>query len=63
MKGKDSLEQVIREENTLDSLPVVTIGNVERVIDSEYREHCVNRLVEISLYAENYLGARRIYIP
>ncbi|MEQ9000076.1 MAG: DUF5615 family PIN-like protein [Coleofasciculus sp. B1-GNL1-01] len=63
MKGKDSLEQVIREENTLDSLPVVTIGNVERVIDSEYRERCVNRLVEISLYAENYLGARRIFIP
>jgi predicted nuclease of predicted toxin-antitoxin system len=29
MKGDDSLEQVIREENNLQSLPVVTIGNKE----------------------------------
>lgn len=63
MKGKDSLEQVMREENTPDSLPVVTIGNVDRVSESEYRERCVNRLVEIALYAENYRGARRIFIP
>ena len=63
MKGKDSLEQVMREENTPDSLPVVTIGNVARVSESEYRECCVNRLVEIALYAENYRGTRRIFIP
>jgi hypothetical protein len=31
MKGDDSLEQVIREDNTLQSLPVVTIGNKERL--------------------------------
>nr|WP_225912154.1 hypothetical protein [Nostoc flagelliforme] len=38
MKGKDSLEQVIREENTLASLPVITIGNADRLLnDSEYR--------------------------
>ncbi|BBD69928.1 hypothetical protein NIES4072_27360 [Nostoc commune NIES-4072] len=29
IKGKDSLEQVIREENTLASLPVITIGNAD----------------------------------
>ncbi|HAG82676.1 MAG TPA: ACP S-malonyltransferase [Cyanobacteria bacterium UBA12227] len=63
MKGKDSLEQVMREENTPDSLPVVTIGNVDRVSEYEYRERCVNRLVEIALYAGNYTGARRIFIP
>jgi len=27
MKGEDSLEQVMREENTLTSLPVIAIGN------------------------------------
>src|SRR4030095_9570745 len=27
-KGADSLEQAIREENSLTSLPVLTIGNV-----------------------------------
>lgn len=62
-KGEDSLEQVLCEENTLDSLPVITIGKVDRVNESEYRERCVNRLVEIALYVENYLGARRIFIP
>lgn len=30
MKGEDSLEQVMREENTESSFPVVTIGNLDR---------------------------------
>lgn len=64
MKGEDSLEQVLREENTPTSLPVVTIGNADRVMnDPDYRELCVNRLVEIVLYIENYIGVRRIFIP
>jgi hypothetical protein len=29
MAGLDSLEQTIREEGTLDSLPVLTVGDVE----------------------------------
>jgi hypothetical protein len=38
MKGKDSLEQVMREENTSASLPVITIGSADRLLnDSEYR--------------------------
>jgi hypothetical protein len=32
MKGKDSLEQVMREENTPTSLPVITIGNIDRLM-------------------------------
>lgn len=32
MKGKDSLEEVIREENTPTSFPVLTIANVERLL-------------------------------
>lgn len=62
-KGKDSLEQVLREENRFDSLPVVTIGNVNRINDSKYRELCVNKLIEIALYIDNYKGTRRIFIP
>ncbi|NER96851.1 MAG: ACP S-malonyltransferase, partial [Symploca sp. SIO1B1] len=30
MKGDDSLEEVMREENTENSFPVVTIGNLRR---------------------------------
>ncbi len=64
MKGKDSLEQVLREENTPTSLPVATIGDADRVLnDADYRDLCVNRLLELALYLESYLGTRRIFIP
>ena len=63
MKDENSLEQTIREENELNSLPVLTIGNVERVADVIYREQCADALVEISLDIENHLGRGRIYIP
>ena len=63
MKGEDSLEQVLREENTLTSLPVVTIGNVDRLYERDYQNKCVDRLVEIAMDIENYMGARRIFIP
>jgi predicted nuclease of predicted toxin-antitoxin system len=63
MKGEDSLEQVMREENTPESFPVVTISNIDRLTEFEYRERCVTRLIEIALYVENYLGTRRIFIP
>jgi hypothetical protein len=63
MKDEDSLEQTIRQENTLTSLPVVTIGSVGRLSNREYREQCAARLVEIALYLENYKGVGRIFIP
>jgi hypothetical protein len=63
MKGQDSLEEVMREENTPSSLPVATIGNVDRIGEPDYRQRCVNRLIEIALYVDNYLGTRRIFIP
>ena len=63
MKGKDSLEQIIREANTATSLPVLTIGNVDGLSNADYREDCITRWLEIVADIENYLGARRIYIP
>ena len=64
MKGKDSLEQVMREENTSESLPVVTVSNADRLLnDSEYRGRCVESLIEIVLDIDTYRGARRIFIP
>jgi len=61
--GTDSLEQTIREENAPDSLPVVTVGVTDRLEERSYREQCAERLVEIVLNIENYLGVGRIYIP
>jgi hypothetical protein len=64
MKGKDSLEQVMREENIPTSLPVITVSNSERLLnDSEYRGRCVESLIEIILDIDSYRGARRIFIP
>jgi Domain of unknown function (DUF5615) len=63
MKGEDSLEQVMREENTENSLPVVTISNLDRFSEVEYRESCVERLIEIVLDFEQYQGVGRLFIP
>jgi hypothetical protein len=62
-KGADSLEQVIREENTPTSLPVITVARVDRLDERAYREPCSSRLVEIMLDIENYAGIGRIFIP
>ncbi len=63
MTGNDSLEQTLREENTITSLPVLTIGNVGRLDEKAYRERCVSRLVDIGLDLDNYLGTARMFIP
>lgn len=63
MKEADSLEKTIREENTPASLPVVTIGNVNRMLDRGYLERCKLRLLEVMLYLDNYAGAGRLFIP
>ena len=45
----DSLEQTIREESTMTSLPILTIANVRRIPEKTYRELCADRLIEILL--------------
>ncbi|MEA3339799.1 MAG: ACP S-malonyltransferase, partial [Chloroflexota bacterium] len=63
MREEDSLEETIRNDNTPTSLPVLTIGNINRMIEKTYREQCATRLLEIGLDLENYLGTGRIFIP
>lgn len=63
MTEETSLEQTLREENMLTSLPVVTIGNVDRMVERTYRARCAEQLLEIVLYLDNYLGTARIFIP
>ncbi|MEL6383406.1 MAG: ACP S-malonyltransferase [Cyanobacteria bacterium J06626_18] len=62
-KGKDSLEQTIREEGNSASLPVITIGNLDRMVERDYRERCGVRLADIMLFIENYRGVSRLFIP
>jgi predicted nuclease of predicted toxin-antitoxin system len=47
MKGDDSLEQAMREQNTPVSLPILTIGNPDRMDESVYRQRCAARVVDI----------------
>ena len=64
MKGENSLEQVMREEITSTSLPVITIGDADRLLnDSEYRQRCAIPLVEIVLDINTYMGVSRLFIP
>jgi hypothetical protein len=63
MKGEDTLEKTIREENTPTSLPVLTIGKVDSLSNREYRERCAARLSEIILYPETCVGVGRVFIP
>ncbi|NJO80916.1 MAG: ACP S-malonyltransferase [Cyanobacteria bacterium RM1_2_2] len=62
-KGGDSLEQVMRKENQPTSFPIITIGDPDRVNESDYRERCVERLVEIVIDIQDYMGAGRLFIP
>lgn len=59
----DSLEQTIQEENTSSALPVLTVGNVGRVREKRYREQCTERIIEIIVALDNYLGTGRLFIP
>jgi hypothetical protein len=63
MSGEDSLEETIRDENTANSFPVLTIANADKVREREYRERCAARLIDIVIDLENAMGVGRIYIP
>jgi hypothetical protein len=63
MDDEDSLELTIREENTPDALPVLTIGNVNRLWERSYRDDCATRLVEIVIDLPKYRGVGRLFIP
>jgi len=63
-KGENSLEQVMGEEITSTSLPMITIGDADRLLnDSEYRQRCAIRPVEIVLDINTYMGVSRLFIP
>ncbi len=60
----DSLEMVIRNENQPNSLPVVTLGDPQRIIrDRLYAESAAVRLLERLSSIDDFRGAGRIYVP
>jgi hypothetical protein len=63
-RGPDSLEATIQSENQPDSLPVITIADLNRVVrDRLYAELVAERLLEKLIALDDFRGAGRIYVP
>ena len=62
-EGDDSLERAMQEENSPTALPVITIGRPKKIREQEYAKKCADRLLEIVVDSEKYLGTGRQYAP
>ena len=63
-EGQESLEAAIFRLGTPDSLPVVTIGDPDRLMrDPDYAERAAAQLLEYLLSLEDLRGAGRLYVP
>lgn len=61
--GHQSLELIVRRLVTPTILPVLTIGNLQRVLsDGSYCERCAERLAEIVYDLNAHLGVMRLYL-
>lgn len=59
-----SLEATIREHNQPDSLPVLTVGNVDALrTNPEYFTRTMERLMETLVDIDAVRGAGRLYVP
>ena len=62
--GADSLEAAIALQGTDRSLPVVTIGDPDRLLrDRDYAERAAAQVLEYLLDLENLRGTGRLYVP
>ena len=62
--GDASLEQTIRDHAGADSLPVVTIGDPQRLVrDRAYASECAMRLLDLLERIEILRGTGRLFIP
>ncbi len=61
--GNLALETVIQHLVMPTSLPVLTIGDIGRVLnDRKYCKRCAERLAEIVFDLEAYIGTPRLYL-
>jgi hypothetical protein len=62
--GPDSLEATIRTENRPDSLPVITIADMDRMLrDRPYAEKVAERFLEKLIAIDDFRGTGRLYVP
>jgi hypothetical protein len=62
--GSDSLQETIRTRNRVDSLPVFTLADAERVVnDRGYAERVAEALLEYLFRIDDLRGTGRLYLP
>lgn len=61
--GADSLEATIQRENTLASLPVITVSDKDALAQAAYRQRVAESLAAVILYLDDYRGAGRLFVP
>ncbi len=62
--GVESLEQTIQDQAKANSLPVVTIGDPQRVVrDQTYARECAISLLDLLDRIETLHGTGRLFIP
>lgn len=63
-EGPDSLEAAIRARNAQSSVPVLTVGDIERLRRSrDYAQSVAESLIDTLLRIETLLGTGRLYLP
>jgi hypothetical protein len=63
-EGDESLEAAIKTLLSPQSLPVLTIGDPDRLVrDRDYAERAAAQLLEYLLDLENLRGTGRLYVP
>lgn len=60
----DSLEAVIRSQNTAAALPVITFANGDRLLqEREYAERAAEKILEYLLELDAVRGTGRLFVP
>jgi hypothetical protein len=63
-RGADSLEVAIRTLNTPRCLPVITIGDGDRVLyNRDYAHRAADKLLDYLFDLDKFRGTGRLYIP
>jgi len=63
-EGPESLEMTIRQRNTSECLPVLTLADPDRIQrDRQYAESIVERLFDILINPDALRGTGRLYLP
>ena len=63
-RGADSLEAAINQLNQPGSLPVFTLTNANRILDSKtYANRVAERMLDYLIDMDKYCGTGRLWIP